>query len=51
MRNVRRLGRRGVGVVPSDPVRKVDDRDLLKNGDIQDGNYNIHWLEKYLERQ
>ena len=26
-------------------------KDLLKNGDIQDGNYNIHWLEKYLERQ
>ena len=26
-------------------------KDLLKNGDIQTGNYNIHWLEKYLERQ
>ena len=23
-------------------------KDLLKNNDIQDGNYNIHWLEKYL---
>ncbi len=23
-------------------------KDLLKNDDIQDGNYNIHWLEKYL---
>ena len=23
-------------------------KDLLKNSDIQDGNYNIHWLEKYL---
>ena len=23
-------------------------KNLLKNNDIQDGNYNIHWLEKYL---
>ncbi len=25
-------------------------KDLLKNSDIQEGNYNIHWLEKYLEQ-
>ena len=23
-------------------------KDLLKNNDIQEGNYNIHWLEEYL---
>ena len=23
-------------------------KDLLRNNDIQEGNYNIHWLEKYL---
>ena len=26
-------------------------RDLLTNEDILDGNYNIHWLEKYLSSQ
>ncbi len=25
-------------------------RDLVSNADIQDGNYNIHWLEKYLAK-
>ena len=25
-------------------------RDLLRNNDIQEGNYNIHWLEKYLDQ-
>ncbi len=25
-------------------------RDLVSNPDIQDGNYNIHWLEKYLAK-
>jgi len=24
-------------------------KDLLKNEDIISGNYNIHWLENYLE--
>ncbi|WP_375642066.1 MULTISPECIES: acetyl-CoA carboxylase biotin carboxylase subunit [unclassified Bartonella] len=26
-------------------------RDLINNQDIADGNYNIHWLEKYLAHQ
>ncbi|UNE53378.1 acetyl-CoA carboxylase biotin carboxylase subunit [Bartonella machadoae] len=26
-------------------------RDLIENKDIIDGNYNIHWLEKYLSNQ
>ncbi|WP_175869086.1 acetyl-CoA carboxylase biotin carboxylase subunit [Bartonella gabonensis] len=26
-------------------------RDLINNQDIEDGNYNIHWLEKYLSQQ
>ncbi|WP_413154635.1 acetyl-CoA carboxylase biotin carboxylase subunit [Bartonella sp. cb54] len=26
-------------------------RDLINNQDITDGNYNIHWLEKYLSNQ
>ncbi|MBX4335705.1 acetyl-CoA carboxylase biotin carboxylase subunit [Bartonella raoultii] len=26
-------------------------RDLINNQDIADGNYNIHWLEKYLSHQ
>ncbi len=25
-------------------------KDLLRNNDIQEGNYNIHWLEKYLDQ-
>ncbi len=25
-------------------------KDLLRNKDIQEGNYNIHWLEKYLDQ-
>jgi acetyl-CoA carboxylase biotin carboxylase subunit len=25
-------------------------RNLVSNQDIQDGNYNIHWLEKYLAK-
>ena len=25
-------------------------KDLLRNTDIQEGNYNIHWLEKYLDQ-
>ena len=25
-------------------------KDLLGNNDIQEGNYNIHWLEKYLDQ-
>ncbi len=25
-------------------------RDLVSNADIQDGNYNIHWLENYLAK-
>jgi acetyl-CoA carboxylase biotin carboxylase subunit len=25
-------------------------RNLVSNPDIQDGNYNIHWLEKYLAK-
>ncbi|WP_273722700.1 acetyl-CoA carboxylase biotin carboxylase subunit [Bartonella sp. AU18XJBT] len=26
-------------------------RDLINNQDVADGNYNIHWLEKYLAHQ
>jgi acetyl-CoA carboxylase biotin carboxylase subunit len=26
-------------------------RDLVSNEDIQTGDYNIHWLEKYLEEK
>ncbi len=26
-------------------------RDLINNKEIADGNYNIHWLEKYLSQQ
>ncbi|WP_455478418.1 acetyl-CoA carboxylase biotin carboxylase subunit [Bartonella sp. B10] len=26
-------------------------RDLINNQDIADGNYNIHWLEKYISNQ
>ena len=25
-------------------------KDLLRNNDIQEGNYNIHWLEQYLDQ-
>ena len=25
-------------------------KDMLRNNDIQEGNYNIHWLEKYLDQ-
>ena len=25
-------------------------KDLLRNNDIREGNYNIHWLEKYLDQ-
>ncbi|MED5288162.1 MAG: acetyl-CoA carboxylase biotin carboxylase subunit [Pseudomonadota bacterium] len=25
-------------------------KDLLRNNDIQEGNYNIHWLEKFLDQ-
>ncbi|MEC8403757.1 MAG: acetyl-CoA carboxylase biotin carboxylase subunit, partial [Pseudomonadota bacterium] len=25
-------------------------KDLLRDNDIQEGNYNIHWLEKYLDQ-
>ena len=29
---------------------KLNYSQLLRNNDIQEGNYNIHWLEKYLDQ-
>ena len=26
-------------------------KDLLRNNDIQEGNYNIHWLENWLNQE